>query len=61
MPVELSYANVLKRNVNDQYLLDMFIRDYDEFTSIKGNSEGWCHFLRKETLIISCFSILENK
>lgn len=32
----------LKSNVNGQYFLDIFIRDYDEFTLIKGESKAWC-------------------
>lgn len=42
----------LIRNVNGQYLLDTFIKDYDKLTSIKGHSlypdkvrsGGWCQF-----------------
>lgn len=30
----------LKSNVNGQYFLDIFIRDYDEFTLIRGESEA---------------------
>lgn len=59
MPVELAIPMCLKSNANSQYLLDIISGIMMSSHRLKGIVRVYANFL-KETLIISCLSILEN-